>query len=95
MKTRIISENLKCPFCCVLDETFDHIITCRFETRVSRKIKHVRLQSFGSEVPLPVLKKFGQFLDRYLKKVCISNLSCWLFIIVSGILFIERFAIIY
>ena len=28
-------ENLKCPFCCVLEEeTFDHIFTCRFGTRV-------------------------------------------------------------
>ena len=60
-------ENLKCPFCCVLDESFDHIFTCRFGIRVPREIKHFRMQSFGSEIPLPVLEKIGQFLKRYLK----------------------------
>ena len=60
-------ENLKCPFGCVLDKTFNHISTCRFGTRVPNEIKHFRLQSFGSEVPLPVYEKLGQFLERYLK----------------------------
>ena len=59
-------ENLKCPFCCELDE-FDRIFTCRFGIRVPKEIKHFRLQSFGSEVSLPVLEKIGQFLKRYLK----------------------------
>ena len=48
-------ENLKCPFCCVLDESFDYIFTSRFGIRVPKKIKDFRLQSFGSVVPLPVL----------------------------------------
>ena len=60
-------ENLKCPFCCVLDESFDHIFTCRFGIRVPKEIRHFRLQSFGSEVSLPILEKIGQFLKRYLK----------------------------
>ena len=60
-------ENLKCHFCCVLDESFDHIFTCRFGIRVPKKTEHFRLQSFGSEVSLPVLEKIGQFLKRYLK----------------------------
>ena len=49
-------QNLKCPFCRVLDKSFGHIFTCRSGIR--------RLQSFGSEVPLPVLEKIGQFLKR-------------------------------
>ena len=60
-------KNLKCPFYCVLDESFDHIFTCRFGIRVPKEIKHFRLQSFGSDVSLPVLEKTGQFLKRYLK----------------------------
>ena len=55
-------ENLKCPFCCVLDESFDYISTCRFGIRVPKEIKHFRLQSYGSEVPLPVLERLGSFL---------------------------------
>ena len=49
-------ENLKCPFCCVLDESFDCNFTCRFGIRVPKEIKHSRLQSFGSEVSLSVLE---------------------------------------
>ena len=60
-------ENLKCPFCCVLDESFGHLFTCRFGIRVPKVIRHFRLQSFGSEVSLPILEKIGQFLKRYLK----------------------------
>ena len=60
-------ENLKCPFCCVLDESFGHMFTCRFGIRVPKEIRHFRLQSFGSEVSLPILEKIGQFLKRYLK----------------------------
>ena len=60
-------EKLKCPFCCVLDDSFDHIFTCRFGIKVPKEIKNFMLQSFGSEVPLPVLEKIRQFLKRYLK----------------------------
>ena len=60
-------ENLKCSFCCVLDESFDHIFTCRFGIRAPKEIRHFRLQSFGSEVSLLFLGKIGQFLKRYLK----------------------------
>ena len=80
-------ENLKCPFCCVLDEPFDHIFTCRFGVRVPKEIRHFRLQSFWSEVSQPVLEKYGQFLKRYLKYRA-SNLSVWLLTTVSGILFV-------
>ena len=57
-------QNLKCPFCCVLDETFHQIFTCRFGTRVPKEIKHFRLQSFGSEVAMPVLEKLGRLLKN-------------------------------
>ena len=60
-------ENLKCPFSCVLDESFNHMFTCRFGIRVPKEIRHFRPQSFGSEVSLPILEKIGQFLKRYLK----------------------------
>ena len=60
-------ENLKCPFSCVLDESFDHIFTCRFGITVSKEIIHFSLQSFSSDVPLPVLEKTGEFLKRYSK----------------------------
>ena len=60
-------ENLKYPFCCVLDKSFGHMFTCRFGIRVSKEIRHFRLQSFGSEVSLWILEKIGQFLKRYLK----------------------------
>ena len=33
-------ENLKCPFCCVLDESFGHMFTCRFGIRVPKEIRH-------------------------------------------------------
>ena len=56
-------ENLKCPFCCMLDESFDHIFTCRFGIRVPKEIRHFRLQSFGSDVSLLVLEKIRQFLN--------------------------------
>ena len=36
-------ENLKCPFCCVLDESFGHLFTCRFGIRVPKVIRHFRL----------------------------------------------------
>ena len=58
-------ENLKCPFCCVLDESFDHIFTCRFGITVPKEIIHFRLQSFSSEVPLPVLERLGSFFTKY------------------------------
>ena len=64
-------ENLKCRFCCVLDESFDHIFTFRFGIRVPKEIKHFWLQFFGLEAPLAVLEKIGQFLKRYLP--CISK----------------------
>ena len=85
------SENLKCSFCCVLDESFDHIFTCRFGIGVPKEIRHFRLQSFASEVSLPVLEKIGKFLERYLKIPSISDLSGWLLTTVSGIRFITRY----
>ena len=35
-------ENLKCPFCCVLDESFGHLFTCRFGIRVQATVLWVR-----------------------------------------------------
>ena len=67
------SENLECPFCCVLDESFDHIFTCRFGITVPKGIIHFRLQSFSSEVPLPVLERLGSFLQN-----TVHILSKWL-----------------
>ena len=84
------SENLKCPLCCVLDESFDHIFTCRFGITVPKEIIHFRLQSFSFEVPLPVLEKIGQLFKRY-KILCIPNLTGWLITTVSGILFCYLF----
>ena len=55
-------ENLKCPFCCVLDESSDHIFTCRFGIRVSKEIKHFRLQSHCQ-----FLKRLGSLNKKYLK----------------------------
>ena len=34
-------ENLECPFCCVVDESFDHIFTCRFGIKVPKEIATV------------------------------------------------------
>ena len=48
-------------------QSFGHMFTCRFGIRVPKEIRHFRLQSFRSEVSLPVLEKIGQFLKRYLK----------------------------
>ena len=59
------SENLKCPFCCVLHESFDYIFTCRFGITVPKEIIHFRLQFFSSEVPLPVLERLGSFFTKY------------------------------
>ena len=59
--------NLKCNFCCVLDESFGHLFTCRLGIRVPKVIRHLRLQSFGSEVSPRILEKIGQFLKRHLK----------------------------
>ena len=86
-------ENLKCSFCCVLDESFDHIFTCRFGIIVPKEMKHFRLQSFESEVPLLVLEKTGQFLKRYLKyrAYLIQVVGCLQLCVVYYLLYVLTF----
>ena len=67
------SENLKCPFCCVLDESFDHIFTCRFGITIPKKLYTSGYSPLVQKFHCQFLKDWAVFLQN-----TVHILSKWL-----------------